>query len=192
MGTLVGGLFGRLMRIGLPAVGAGGLLSAQAIQRSLRRMRRIEGMRPFGFVLCVLGLLGGCATDWTPYPWADPQEQCVVETSHRGVISQSASAFPAAHGRVVHVDGRLLPDGLYYRVDFSDAGGGQTMYGRSPDFSLCIEDPKTRRRYRWTAEVRHTNDGPVAFRTSTPQPFEPHAPIIVRVVSVDEAGPSRP
>ena len=125
-------------------------------------------------------LLGGCATNWSEYPWADAADQCTLEIIGAGV-HRSLAPIPSARGTVVAVSGEPLPEGLHYRISFSSDDGAQTMTTRSPTFSLCIENPERSADYHWFAEVRESSTGPVVFQSPAPQPFKVAEPIVVLV-----------
>jgi len=130
--------------------------------------------------VCV-SALGGCATDWSSYPWADASEMCRVELLEPGRRLRQLPSFPTARGTVITTGGEPLPGGLHYVVRFADGQGSQTITSRDPDFSLCIEKPSALGYYQWFAEVRETPAGAVLYRSPAPQPFEARKPIVVLV-----------
>ena len=124
--------------------------------------------------------LGACMANWSEYPWADTGDQCTIQIIGAG-INRRLPSIPSAHGAVVAVSGEPLPEGLHYRISFSNDHGAQTMTTRYPAFSLCIENPQRKGDFRWFAEVRESATGPVLFRSPTPQPFKATEPIVVLV-----------
>lgn len=143
-------------------------------------------MRPL-LALCLLAV-AGCAAEWSRYPWASHSEVCLRETVGAGT-HHSADPIPSAHGIVVRANGEPLAPDLFYRVSFSDGRGSQLIHTRTPAFATCIDQPDFHRGYRWEAEVRASEDGPLLYKSSSPQPFVLTEPIVVQVVEVADTRP---
>jgi hypothetical protein len=84
----------------------------------------------------------------------------------------------------VRANGDPFGPDLFYRISFSDGRGSQLIHTRTPAFRTCIDNPERHQRYRWEAEVRASEDGPLLFKSPSPQPFILTEPIVVQVVEV--------